>query len=930
MIKIKTEADMISKAQAKYFAYELTRINKDDPLGALSQALMNSQVDLQPHQIDAAAFALRSPLSNGVLLADEVGLGKTIEAGIIISQLWAERKRHLLIICPASLREQWNKELEDKFALPSVIVDRSCYIKDMLKLTDKIIIMSYNFAANIEQDLQPVPWDLVVMDEAHKVRNVYKTDNIIGNILKSALNGRKKLLLTATPLQNSLMELLGLSQLIDPGIFGDTNSFRGQYATAGKANEEELKDRLKTFCKRTLRSQVVEYIKYTERKPSTFKFVPSEAEQKLYDRVKDFLQKDSKYALPVRQRHLLELVLYKLLASSVAAIRGTFEAILARLEHLKEGKATNTEDGRLKELVTETYLDEEGDENVTEDVEIDINELNLEIAEVKDIIEQCKAIDDDTKAKTLLQALSITFQQMANEKGANPPLKKALIFTESRRTQDYLNEFLSKNGYKDKIVLFNGGNKEKRAELLEKFKQDAEIMIATEAGAEGLNMQFCSLVINYDLPWNPQRVEQRIGRCHRYGQKHDVIVINFINQNNHADQRIFELLNDKFNLFCGVFGASDEVLGAIEDGIDFEKKILQICKTCRTAEEIENAFNQLQKEMEESISARMKDTKRKVLDLLDADVLRKMKINLEKTSKQLTEHQQMFWRLCKHILAIDGVFNDEEFSFELTNDKLGKLQKYYFITCEDKRTELDNSVILRLTHPISSYVLENAKNQDVPVSEIIFDVANNPMKETVLQNMLNEGVSGWCDCRLLTIDSLEHEEYLVLSGIDSNGNSVSQDVLKKILGLNIQSENVGLEVEPGQKIKLDSEASLNIEKTRQLSNNRNKDFVQEEIDKIDAYNTDKIVPLEKELKALDDDIKRLTKEALTEADLNRSLLLQTEVQKLSKQKSQKRNQLWNLQDELEQRRAELIDQLKARLAAVCTVNDLFLIKWRLA
>ena len=235
-----------------------------------------------------------------------------------------------------------------------------------------------------------------------------------------------------------------------------------------------------------------------------------------------------------------------------------------------------------------------------------------------------------------------------------------------------------------------------------------------------------------------------------------------------------------------------------------------------------------------------------------------------------------------------------------------------------------------MTHPISSYVLENAKNQDVPVSEIIFDVANNPMKETVLQNMLNEGVSGWCDCRLLTIDSLEHEEYLVLSGIDSNGNSVSQDVLKKILGLNIQSENVGLEVEPGQKIKLDSEASLNIEKTRQLSNNRNKDFVQEEIDKIDAYNTDKIVPLEKELKALDDDIKRLTKEALTEADLNRSLLLQTEVQKLSKQKSQKRNQLWNLQDELEQRRAELIDQLKARLAAVCTVNDLFLIKWRLA
>ena len=924
------ETGMISKAQAKYFAHELTRINKDDPLGALSQALMNSQVDLQPHQVDAAAFALRSPLSSGALLADEVGLGKTIEAGIVLSQLWAEHKRHLLIICPASLREQWQKELEDKFALPSAIIERSCYIKGMLELKDKIIIMSYNYAANMERELQAVPWDLVVMDEAHKVRNVYKTDNITGNILKSSLNGRKKLLLTATPLQNSLMELFGLSQLIDPGIFGDANSFRLKYANAGKIDEGELKNRLNAFCKRTLRSQVVEYIKYTKRKPATFKFIPSDAEQKLYDSVTEFLQKDSRYALPVRQRHLLELVLYKLLASSVAAICGTFEAILTRLEHLKSGVSTNVEDGHLKELVSETYTDEEFEEDVQSDLEIDIDVLNLEITQVKDIIKLCKNVDDDAKAKTLLKALSITFQQMADTKSDNPPQKKALIFTESRRTQDYLCEFLSKNGYNDKIVLFNGGNKEKRAELLEKFKNEAEIMIATEAGAEGLNMQFCSLVVNYDLPWNPQRVEQRIGRCHRYGQKHDVVVINFINQNNRADQRIFELLNDKFNLFCGVFGASDEVLGAIEDGIDFEKKILHICKTCRTAEEIEAAFNELQKEMEDSITARMNDTKRKVMDLLDADVLRKMKINLEKTSKQLTEHQQMFWRLCKYILAEDGIFDDSEFSFELTNSELGKPQKYYFITCDDKRTNLDNSLILRLSHPISSHVIQNAKEQDVPLSEIAFDVTNNALKETVLQDMMHSGIFGWCNCRLLTIDSLEKEEYLVLSGLDSNGNSVSQETLKKMLGLNIVSEKFGVSLDASQKDKLDEAANTNIEKTKQLSNNRNATFIQEEIDKIDSYNADKILPLEKELKSLDEDIKRLTKESMTEADLQRSLLLQEEVQKLSKARTQKRIQLFALQDELEQRRAELIAKLKARLSAVCNIDDLFLFKWRLA
>ena len=215
------------------------------------------------------------------------------------------------------------------------------------------------------------------------------------------------------------------------------------------------------------------------------------------------------------------------------------------------------------------------------------------------------------------------------------------------------------------------------------------------------------------------------------------------------------------------------------------------------------------------------------------------------------------------------------------------------------------------------------------MDEIVFDVTNNALKETVLQDMMHSGIFGWCNCRLLTIDSLEKEEYLVLSGLDSNGNSVSQETLKKMLGLNIVSEKFGVSLDASQKDKLDEAVNTNIEKTKQLSNNRNATFIQEEIDKIDSYNADKILPLEKELKSLDEDIKRLTKESMTEADLQRSLLLQEEVQKLSKARTQKRIQLFALQDELEQRRAELIAKLKARLSAVCNIDDLFLFKWRL-
>jgi adenine-specific DNA-methyltransferase len=163
-----------------------------------------------------------------------------------------------------------------------------------------------------------------------------------------------------------------------------------------------------------------------------------------------------------------------------------------------------------------------------------------------------------------------------------------------------------------------------RAAITGAFRDDAEILLATEAAAEGVNLQFCSLVVNYDLPWNPQRVEQRIGRCHRYGQRHDVVVVNFLNRKNAADQRVYELLSEKFQLFEGVFGASDEVLGAIESGVDFEKRIAAIYQRCRKHEDIKVAFDQLQLELSLEINESMTQTRhhirsnaRSIIDNLD-------------------------------------------------------------------------------------------------------------------------------------------------------------------------------------------------------------------------------------------------------------------------------------------------------------------------
>ena len=305
---------------AKYFAYELTKRCSSDSLEKLAGAFAGAQVDLNPHQVDAALFAFNSPLSKGALLADEVGLGKTIEAGLVISQKWAERKRRILVVTPSSLRKQWHQELSEKFFLPCQILETKSY-KAAVKSGsfhpfgpgDAIIICSYQFACNKETDVNNTSWDLVVIDEAHRLRNVYKPSNVISNTLKRALKNRHKLLLTATPFQNSLLELFGLVNFIDELAFGDLKSFREQFSNLNQPHVfKTLKERLKPLCHRTLRRQVTAYIPFTKRHPLLEEFTPEESEDRLYNLVSEYLCRDNLQALPVSQRSLMTLVLRKI------------------------------------------------------------------------------------------------------------------------------------------------------------------------------------------------------------------------------------------------------------------------------------------------------------------------------------------------------------------------------------------------------------------------------------------------------------------------------------------------------------------------------------------------------------------------------------------------------------------------------------------
>lgn len=955
---------MLTDYHAKFFAHDLSSHNVEG-VGRLSRALFDAQVDLNPHQIEAALFALQSPLSKGVILADEVGLGKTIEAGIVLCQLWAEKKRRILIICPASIRKQWAIELEEKFNLHSTVLDAKTYNESMKSgnarpFDDRqhVLITSYHFANSHKEEIRSIPWDLVTVDEAHKLRNCYRESNRIGQGIRWALEERKKLLLTATPLQNSLLELYGLSTLIDENIFGDRTVFRSLYMNAG-GDLDQLRTRLSHFCKRTLRRDVTEYISYTQRKAITHPFKPTDDEHAFYERVSAFLMRPDSYAIPAEHRHLLILRLRKLLSSSVNAILGTLRITLSRLIDLRDGKIKQYNiasdlmlDEDLDDDLEELLLAEiEGLEQADELPSVSIKNLTEEIAELEAIIRAGGRLGIEEKTTSLTQALSTGFAKM-DEFGA---ARKALVFTESRRTQDALKTFLEENGYRGKVVLFNGTNGgpevkaiyetwlsnhegttrvsgsrsiDSRTAIIDHFRDVADILIATEAAAEGVNMQFCSLVINFDLPWNPQRVEQRIGRCHRYGQKHDVVVINFLNTRNQADQRVHQLLTEKFRLFEDVFGASDEVLGTIESGVDFEKRILDIYQNCRDADEIQRAFDQLRDELKDAIESRMGDTRQLLLENFDEDVHQRLKMELAEAQLNIDAFSRRFWLLTRHLLSDRATWDDAALTFNLLKPPTPALVAgpHHLISKSDPRKNLSGTgQLYRLTHPLGEWVIDRGRNLDAPPASITFDISDHPTKISLVESLV--GRSGYLRLTHLVIHSYEEEDYLLFSAFTEDGKTIDQETSEKLFSCAATSSPLPRIPAPHAE-RLDAESRRHIEATISKSLDRNHTHFKQACEAIDRWADDIVLAAEQKLQQAKAEIRALRTRMRQAETLEEQQQAQEEIRLAEKRKRKARREIDDIEEETEEKRESLIARLESRLSQKTIPTELFTIHFR--
>ncbi len=877
----------LSPELKKLLAYELTQLHPQDSIEAASRMVGEARIDPNPHQIEAAIYGYKALKRGGAILADEVGLGKTIEAGLILNQFWAEGRRHILVVAPVALRAQWQKELESLFYLPSTVVSTDEWHRLSKDKTNPILrgeagifIVSDHLVFANQKTFSSTHWDLVVIDEAHRLRNVYrkgKNESQQAKRIRDAFSSVPKLLLTATPFQNSLDELYGLISLIDQNYFGSFESFQRLYSKPSKKgvfDVNALRERMTPIFRRTLRRDVSHYLVYTQRKPVTVHhdYDVSSEEDQLSKDMSTLLTSDYLLLNNKTSRGFFDLIYLKLLGSSPYALNPALLKMIARFLQglVKRGAEKKIVEGWIQKVrdifstqpnwenhYTElaghtckstsiTYeniinyvkkseapsnqagVDEEFSESAEEwgESASDDESRNTDLSALSNpalIEEQLKIITRNYfrtakphqtgRAKVFLETLKKHVSQADDKKYA----KKAVVFTEYVRTMNYVADLVRQQGFDDfEVVTYHGGLSNKKGQdglserdrALERFRNSEKaILIATEAGAEGLNLQFCNLLINYDLPWNPQRIEQRIGRCHRYGQKNDVVVINFVCEQNQAEKHIFRILSEKFKLFDGVFGASNSILGAIQSGADLEKLFGDIYLGIRSADQAERDLETFLETSEQTRKSGVQEVAKKLLEEFDPDVTKILKVEWEKLKDEVNINLTLYERkLADLVLAeIPGHFESKRYLFEASDSQYPILRskKHTF----QRIYANDDVPLITSRHPEISMVIQDLQKLDLSKS--------SSYKVTVTDEITKaigplKGAGYWLFGMYWKVSGASPFEHIACYLLEPNGNIIDSPVVRRIAEL-LHQNAVGTQLHAAEAETLIQDKTKEIE-----------------------------------------------------------------------------------------------------------------------
>lgn len=529
MIRFDIELDDITASDRWEEYIELVRRVKNSK-GFELRSLEKIKITPLPYQLETVRIVMNR-LGIRAIIAEDVGLGKTIEAGIIIREIVDESARNILIIAPASLLYQWKVELLEKFDLSFDILKQDTRNKNFL-------IASYELAKskNYYDVLVGREWDLVVVDEAHRLRN-QQTKNYE---LVSSLKTRYILLLTATPIQNSLKDLYSLVSLVKPGLLGTLKSFEREFVADKKGLETKNVEALREILK-----EVMVRHRYSEVFPEISKRIANTFLVDMRDRAHEILKKIRKLMLNMSDS--ANKLKYIALERGMCSSRN---ALLKMLWNYLE----NTRDLEEKRVLLEIYG--EAQKIYSDKIEM-----------LKKILEKVE--------------------------------NYAVVYANYIETTREIEDECRREGYR--VFRFDGTlSKEERKRIIDSFKNYGGILVSTDAGSEGLNLQFCNFMVNYDLCWNPMKIEQRIGRIHRFGQIKDVLIFNLAYRNT-IDERVIRIIDSKIRLFKRVVGEINVILGELYGRGNIESSVIKILLNARDEKDIEAGFATLEADIDKII-----------------------------------------------------------------------------------------------------------------------------------------------------------------------------------------------------------------------------------------------------------------------------------------------------------------------------------------
>ena len=727
---------------AYYQARQLEQLSQEQFVPVFA----SSDIQIYPFQIAAASFALRSPYQKGAVLCDEAGMGKSHEAMLVINQKWLEGCSRILLVIPnVDLLQQWTEMLERFYTVPYVVLTNRDQWRQNTSpdtpnafIQDALVITTYDFAADNEDAAKVVNWDLAVFEEANALTGVYQEGNKQAKALKRIAGESFKLLLTGTPIEKNIMDLYGLIWFIDETLLPGEKEFLARYLRRPE-NYPELSSQVSRYCFRTLRSQAKRYAKVPERVLMTVEYTPSSQERKLYELLNAYINYREKKAFPEMDSYDLALRLLGLLGSSTAAILQTIKGVIKRLEQME-----NTQE---------------------------------ELAQWQEIQAVAESITQDAKATELLTVLKQGFALMKKVSAK----RKAVIFTESVETQKMLQRLLSQEYT---TLSYNGSTD---YSVIRRFKEEGEVLISTDNGAKGFNLEDSAFVVHYDLLYNTLKMEQRIDRCHRLGQQCDVLSVAFIDKNNFADVRKLELVNKRMLVTNGVFGITDDVLGGFTD--DVKGAFSVIAQRLRSKAQVERDFQCTLATYEEDNRHTVAAAENVLFTTFTKELADKVKLSPRYIDRKARELNNALWEVAKWF-------------FERYNEKNTDCR---FVIDESRRT------ITATTYdqlPVLFYYWTGSRNRPYR-SQKVYGMSKDfkpKAGQITLSSVIGRGILHELECSdtgSLTVPDIEEPceiglysvtltsassrtERAVLCGRTESGNVLDEDACKEILSLPVQ------------------------------------------------------------------------------------------------------------------------------------------------